>query len=156
MVRKALSVMLIFGGVFFWSLTLICGFIWIYAVYIARFSVPLANGYTLQSNNVSSKAVIYDSSRRLVIADVEDFSVSKGFVFGYTTGSLKCFLLNTRSGVLIYPISDDELYRLVHNYSLKVNFTNILTLRNHGIRPYWGGETQSRAIDCQGLASAVA
>lgn len=156
MVRKALSAMFISGGVFFWSLTLICGFIWIYAVYIARFSVPLANGYTLHSNNVSSKAVIYDSSRKLVIADVEDFSVSKGFVFGYTTGSLKCFLLNTRSGVLIYPISDDELYRLANSYSLRVNFTNILTLRNHGIRPYWDKEMGTSGMDYQGFAGTVA
>jgi hypothetical protein len=146
MVRKVLWGMLVSGGVFFWSLALVYGVFWLHAVYVARFNVPLVNGYTLQSNSVSSKAVIYDGGRKMVLAGVDDFAVSKGFVFGYTAVSSGCFLLDTKTGVLMYPVTDEELYRLIQEYSLRVDFTNVLTLRNTGQRPNWGNEAQTSGM----------
>lgn len=145
--KKALWIMLVSGGAVFWTLAALYSIAWVFAIYVARFSVPLVNGYALQSNNVSSKAAIYDSNRKLVLADVDDFSVSKGYVFGYTAVSAECFLLDTKTGVLIYPISNDELYRLIDKHTLGVNFTNVLTLRASERRPYWDSDMQTGVME---------
>lgn len=139
--------MLVSGGAIFWTLAALYSIVWIFAIYVAKFSVPLVNGYTLQSNRVSSKAEIFDSNRKLTLADVDDFSVSKGYVFGYTAVSSKCFFLDTTAGVLMYPISDEELNRLIDKYSLGVNFTNVLTLRASERRPYWDSDMQTGVME---------
>lgn len=136
--KRFLEIFLIIGGVIFWSLTFIYAGIWVYFVLIYKFSVPLPNGYMAQTNHISYTAEIFDRTHRRILSGVGDFSVDKGFVFGYAPAKAgQYFFLNTDSGDLVRYIDAPAYERELAEKKLAAREINISTIRSGLHKPYW-------------------
>lgn len=136
--KKFLEIFLIIGGVIFWSLAFIYAGIWVYFVLIYKFSVPLPNDYMAQTNKTYYTAEIYDRTQRRILSGVGDFSVDKGFVFGYAPAKAgQYFFLNTDNGDLARYIDVPAYERALAEKKLTAREINISTIRSGLRKPYW-------------------
>lgn len=113
---------------------------------LLRLEVPLPGGYTLESQGISphtDRSRILNSGGRMVQADVLDFVVQGGYVFGcYGTPATTWFILNTANGVLLSGL-DSKAYRAeLERRSLPVVYIgnpsiNVLEIRFGHKKVYW-------------------
>ena len=136
--KSFLKIFLIIGGVIFWSFAFIYASLLVYSVLIYRFSVPLPNGYMAQTNKIYYTAEIYDKTHKRVLSGVGDFSVDKGFVFGYAPDKVgQYFFLNTANGDLLRYIDARAYGHALNERKLTAKEINISAIRSGLRQPYW-------------------